>query len=113
MSAEDIARVTHEANRALQLIEGDPAPSIEWDRAPKWQRDSAIDGVVNALAGASPEQSHENWLRFKREDGWRYGPVKDPAAKTHPCMVPYERLPENQRVKDHLFTAIVRTLSGQ
>lgn len=32
--------------------------------------------------------------------------------RTHPCMVPYDQLPQEQRVKDHLFGAAVRaTLS--
>ena len=30
--------------------------------------------------------------------------MKDPAAKTHPCMVPYADLPESQRRKDALVS---------
>lgn len=40
------------------------------------------------------------WVSYKAADGWRYGPFKDPVAKTHPCMVPYDKLPPEQRVKD-------------
>jgi hypothetical protein len=40
-----------------------------------------------------------------------YGEVKDAVAKTHPCMVPYDDLPEFQRKKDALFLAIVRVLA--
>ena len=109
-TAEQIAQVTHEANRVLQGIEGDPAQSPHWDDAPDWQRDSAIEGVVGALAGNTPEQSHQSWIDFKVADGWVYGSVKSVELKTHPCLVPYDELPENQKVKDHLFTAIVRTL---
>jgi hypothetical protein len=42
--------------------------------------------------------------------GWHYGEVKDAEAKTHPCMVAYEELPFEQRVKDHVFRAIVSAL---
>lgn len=111
MDIVDIARVTHEANRAVQIITGDPAPSPPWDEAPDWQQASAIDGVGNALRGATPEQSHENWLEEKRRTGWSYGEVKDAEAKTHPCFVPYAELPPEQRVKDDVFTSIVRALS--
>ena len=32
-------------------------------------------------------------------------------AKTHPCMVPFDQLPEWQQKKDKLFLAIVRALA--
>ena len=42
--------------------------------------------------------------------GWRYGASKDAEAKTHPCLVPFDRLPRDQRVKNVLFIAIVRAM---
>lgn len=66
MTPEDIARVAHEANRAVQYVTDDPAPSPAWDEAPRWQRDSAIDGVCRALNGETPEELHESWCEFKR-----------------------------------------------
>jgi len=53
---------------------------------------------------------HESWCDFKRADGWVFGEVKDAGAKTHPCLVPYAELPEEQKIKDHLFSAIVTAL---
>ena len=61
---------------------------------------------------ASPSAQHEAWMRDKVADGWVYGPVKDADAKTHPCMVPYDQLPPEQRVKDHVFKAIVNALTA-
>lgn len=110
LSVDDIARVCHEANRALQFIAGDPAPSVPWPAESEETRESARHGVVAALAGRTPEQMHEEWCRWQREHDWRYGEVKDALAKTHPCMVPYGELPPDQRVKDRLFVAIVTTL---
>ncbi|MFE0763670.1 RyR domain-containing protein [Streptomyces smyrnaeus] len=109
-SAESIARVCHEANRAWQLESGDPHPSPRWEEAPQWQRDSAIEGVRRARAGASPEQLHESWCEHKRGEGWRYGPVKDAERRTHPCLVRYGALPEAERRKDALFAAVVAAL---
>jgi hypothetical protein len=54
-----------------------------------------------------PSASHESWLEEKRADGWKYGPVKDAAKKEHPCFMPYDGLPVDQRLKDYLFSAIV------
>jgi hypothetical protein len=43
-----------------------------------------------------------------RSPGWVYGTAKDAEKKTHPCMVPYDKLPLAQRRKDALFQAAVR-----
>ena len=107
----DIARVCHEANRALQLVAGDPAPSPEWDHAPEWQRESAVACVREAQAGATPEQLHESWCTFRAKVGWVYGETKDSDAKTHPCLVAYADLPLDQRQKDSVFHSLVAALS--
>lgn len=104
---EAAARAAHEANRAWCILHGDNTQP-EWDRAPDWQRTSAINGVMGAVAGNGPEASHESWLAEKRATGWRYGPVKDPDKKEHPCFVPYADLPPEQRAKDDIFVGVVR-----
>ena len=103
------AAVSHEANRAYCLSIGD-ASQPHWEDAPEWQRNSAIKGALGAIDGATPENSHEGWLAEKEATGWKYGPKKDPDKKEHPCMVPYSDLPEGQKVKDHLFTAVVKAV---
>jgi hypothetical protein len=108
---EVIAHVCHEANRAWQLGTGDPVPSSAWEEAPLWQRESAVEGVRQAMAGAGPEALHEAWCQHKVAAGWRHGPVKDPVLKLHPCLVPYAELPQEQRAKDALFAAIVAALT--
>ena len=110
MQVHDIAQVCHEANRALQRINGEDV-GPEWGDAPEWMIASAEDGVTNVLSGAGPRESHENWMKFRAADGWVYGETKNEALKTHPCMVPYDQLPVEQRIKDYLFHAIVEALA--
>ena len=107
---EACARAAHEVNRAYCLALGDESQT-PWESAPEWQKTSARNGVAGALSGNTPEQSHEGWLAEKRATGWKYGPVKDPEKKEHPCFVPYAELPEAQRAKDFLFTTTVRTVA--
>jgi len=111
MKPEEIAKVCHEANRAYCETLGDQSQPV-WESAPEWQRTSAVKGVEFHLShpGSSPSQSHEEWLKEKKATGWKYGPVKDPEKKEHPCFLPYDELPVSQRVKDDLFIGIVDAL---
>ena len=110
MNVREIARVAHEANRGIQTAQGDEAISPPWEEAPEWQKASIIAGVEKALEGASPEELHRSWCEKKREDGWIWGPKKDAKLQTHPCLVPYDQLPSEQRLKDYVFAAIVNAL---
>lgn len=112
MTPERIARVCHEANRAYCAAIGD-ASQPTWEDAPAWQRESAVAGVRFHLANpnAGDEASHDEWLRVKRAEGWIYGETKDAVARTHPCVVPFHQLPEEQQRKDALFRAVVHALS--
>lgn len=111
---EKIAKVCHEANRAYCEAIGDYSQTT-WEKAPDWQKESAINGVQFHLdnPGASPAMSHDSWLAQKLDDGWKYGPVKDPVEKLHPCCVPYAQLPVAQKAKDYIFQAIVEAMSGE
>lgn len=113
MDTESIAKVCHEANRAYCETLGD-ASQPRWEDAPEWQRLSAIKGVQHAVENphAPPSASHDSWLEEKRATGWKYGPVKDPERKEHPCFVPYDELPIEQRRKDAIFVAVARACAG-
>jgi hypothetical protein len=106
-----IARVCHEANRAYCQSIGDNSQPT-WEDAPDWQKQSAVNGVAFHLANpyAKPSHSHEEWLKEKKATGWKYGTVKNPELKEHPCFVPYDELPEEQKKKDALFIAVVHAL---
>ncbi len=107
-SREIIARVCHEAVRAFCQVRGDD--SLEpWEAAPAWQRDSSLQAVDDGLAGrvTTPRQSHEAWVRVKEADGWVLGEVKDAARKTHPSLIPFDRLPADERIKDSLICAVI------
>ena len=43
---------------------------------------------------------HEVWAKSRMNEGWTYGPVRDDAKKHHPCLVPYEELPESEKEYD-------------
>lgn len=112
MKAEDIARVCHEANRALTLAIADVPTQPHWDFATEDMQTSCIKGVEwrlqnpNAPAG----MQHEVWMAERIAQGWTLGPVKDNDLKKHPALVPFDELPELVKQKDRIFSAIVNIL---
>lgn len=107
---EHIAAAAHEVNRRYCALMGDHSHK-PWDEAPDWQKESSRAGVVGiAMHDNTPEQSHESWMQHKLASGWKYGPTKDEHAKTHPCMVAYGDLPEEQRYKDTLYVQTVKSM---
>lgn len=111
MNVNSIARVCHEVNRAYCEALGDTS-QLSWEDAPDWQKNSAVNGVKMHLANpdATPEQSHEAWLKEKDAAGWKYGAVKDPEKRQHPCFLPYAELPAEQKAKDYIFRGVVHAL---
>lgn len=109
---EQVARVCHETNRAYCECIGDNS-QLPWESAAEWQRSSARQGVEFAISNpeAAASSQHDAWLEAKRQDGWKYGPAKDPEKKEHPCFVPYSELPVEQRIKDYLFKAVVQAFA--
>lgn len=58
--------------------------------------DSSLESLVEALA----ENVHDTWAKGRIDDGWTYGPERDDAKKHHPCLVPYNELPESEKEYD-------------
>lgn len=65
-----------------------------------------VDTSKISLAGIHPlledlaRNAHEIWAQKRIQDGWVYGSQRDDAKRTHPCLVPYEQLPESEKEYD-------------
>ena len=51
---------------------------------------------------------HEVWAESRINQGWTYGEKRSDELKTHPCLIPYEELPEVE--KDYDRNTAVGTL---
>ena len=71
----------------------------------KEQFDSILAGIeaMDKNPNMTPEESHENWMKHKIQNGWKYGLVKNSEAKTHPDIRPYSELPKAEQDKNKLF----------
>jgi ryanodine receptor 2 len=62
--------------------------------------DVVLPDSLQALTERLAENTHEVWARRRLGEGWTHGPVRDDAAKTHPCLIPYAELPESEKDYD-------------
>jgi class 3 adenylate cyclase/tetratricopeptide (TPR) repeat protein len=46
------------------------------------------------------EITHDNWVGQRLADGWRHGQKRNDLQKEHPCIVPYDDLPESEKEYD-------------
>lgn len=52
------------------------------------------------LAEQMAERVHDVWMEERIRQGWLYGEKRDDDKKKHPCLVPYDQLPEEEKVYD-------------
>ncbi len=63
-------------------------------------KDVALDPEIRALGEMLSENTHEVWAKKRMDEGWTWGTERDDEKKTHPCLVPYDQLPERERDYD-------------
>ncbi|RLD78407.1 MAG: hypothetical protein DRJ15_11595, partial [Bacteroidetes bacterium] len=64
--------------------------------SPKEIYDWGNDPRIEALSGAE----HNRWNAYKYYKGWKQGGVKDEQKKTHPYLIPYEKLDDDIKKND-------------
>jgi phage shock protein PspC (stress-responsive transcriptional regulator) len=58
------------------------------------------------------EMEHDRWCDERTSEGCRYGPVRDEKNKIHNCLLPWEKLPEeNKEVNRNTVRAIPKVLA--
>ena len=62
--------------------------------------DIVLSEELNSLVEAMAKNVHEVWAESRISQGWTYGPERNDALKHHPCLVPYEELPEVEKAYD-------------
>ena len=55
---------------------------------------------LNTLIEQIAENVHEVWANNRMNQGWKYGKERNDSLKLHPCLVPYEKLPEEEKEYD-------------
>ena len=55
-----------------------------------------LDELVEKIA----KNVHEVWAQSRMEQGWTYGDERSDELRHHPCLIPYEELPEIEKDYD-------------
>lgn len=62
--------------------------------------DVQLPKELHILVEEMAKNVHEVWAHSRMEQGWTYGEQRNDKLKQHPCLVPYEELPEVEKEYD-------------
>ena len=62
--------------------------------------DVDLSEELNGLIEKMAKNVHEVWAKARMDEGWTYGEKRDDIHKKHPCLVPYDELPEEEKEYD-------------
>lgn len=59
-----------------------------------------LDDEILALSEFLAKNTHDIWAKERISQGWTYGDVRNDEKKEHPCLIPYEALPDSEKIYD-------------
>ena len=62
--------------------------------------DIKLPDELETLVEQMSKNVHDVWAETRIQQGWTYGERRNDELKTHPCLVPYEELPESEKAYD-------------
>ena len=62
--------------------------------------DVVLPVELEQLVEEMSKNVHEVWAETRIKQGWKYGEQRNDELETHPCLVPYEDLPEEEKEYD-------------
>ena len=62
--------------------------------------DIKLPDDLETLVEEMSKNVHDVWAETRIQQGWTYGEQRNDELKTHPCLVPYEELPESEKAYD-------------
>lgn len=107
-----IAKACHDANKAYCESRGDLSEP-DWESLSPWEIEYIMEGVLfnKNNPDAGQYASHNSWMKHRLDNGWVYGEIKDEKQKTHPCIVPFDKLTKDDKAKSFIFKAVVNALA--
>ena len=63
-------------------------------------RDVQLPVELDELVEMIAKNVHEVWAQNRMNEGWVYGNERSDTLRTHPCLIPYDELPEIEKEYD-------------
>ena len=76
--------------------------AMSYQPAPIDTRDVSLPPELQALTERLAENAHDLWAAQRLAQGWSHGAQRDDAKKLHPCLVPYNQLPDSEKEFDRI-----------
>ena len=105
-----IAEIIYEATRLEADWSNRSIVPEKFDKRDDKFRKQFVDIVEKYISQEklpTAEEAHDSWVQSYVDMGWKYGKERDTDKKTHPDMLPYNELPQDEKDKDAIFLAIV------
>lgn len=67
---------------------------------PVCTNDVELPKELEPLVEEMSKNVHDVWAEMRIKQGWTYGKERNDELKTHPCLVPYEELPDVEKEYD-------------
>ena len=62
--------------------------------------DIQLPAELEELVEEMSKNVHDVWSQTRISQGWTYGEQRDDTLKKHPCLIPYEELPDSENEYD-------------
>jgi ryanodine receptor 2 len=62
--------------------------------------DVELPEELKELVEEMSKNVHEVWAETRIKQSWKYGEQRNDELKTHPCLIPYEELSEEEKEYD-------------
>mgnify|MGYP003640624765 CR=1 FL=1 len=101
---KQVAKTAHATHRAYCIEMGIPTQP-KWNDVESEHKQVVCNSVNLILIGHidTVEESHDEFIKFKHSQGWRFGEIYSIENKINPRMVAFSRLTLEQRIKERLF----------
>lgn len=103
------AQFVYEAARLQAMAVDAPVVPEPWEQRDEKFRTQFLEVVerqCGPMRSSSPAELHGGWVQAYIDMGWTHGAERDPGAKTHPDMVPFDQLEQREQDKDAVFIAL-------
>lgn len=75
-------------------------PTNNYVPQPTETADVELSPELLKLSEQIAENVHEVWSAARMSEGWTYGESRNDSLKHHPCLIPYNELPEREKEYD-------------